>query len=271
MNFSNRTCILTGATGGIGAAVAHQLSNRGVTLILVGRSAWKLAELMAQLDSSRQHQSVVADLTTIDGRKAIVSAARQKADVSILINNAGVSDFTNFSTQDEGEIETILSTNLLAPMLLTRALMPFLNTDFNSVIVNVGSSFGSIGFPYYASYCASKFGLRGFTEALQRESANSDLQVKYFAPRATRTPMNPDRVMEMNASLGNHTDEPDAVARQLVRFLGTPAPRRFIGWPEKLFGRINGCLPEIVDRALHKKLNAIEKFAEQTPLEGVKT
>jgi short-subunit dehydrogenase len=271
MNFKDRTCVLTGATGGIGEAVAEQLSNLGATLILVGRNKQKLAELIARLAPSRNHQAVLADMCTVDGRMAVVAAAQSRGDVSILINNAGVSSFTTFLTQDQQEIEKILTTNLLAPILLTREIMPHLNISLNPVIVNVGSSFGSIGYPCYASYCASKFGLRGFTEALQRESANSGIQVKHFAPRATRTAINSSTAMAMNAALGNHTDEPDDVARQLVSFLSSSASRRFIGWPEKLFVRINGCLPEVVDRALNKKLKEIERFAEQTTFEGAQS
>ena len=84
-----------------------------------------------------------------------------------------------------------IEVNLLAPMLLTQSLLGRLLREPEAVLVGIGSTFGSIGYPGYAGYCAGKFGLRGFLEALAREHADADLRVLHVAPRATRTSMNP--------------------------------------------------------------------------------
>jgi short-subunit dehydrogenase len=100
----------------------------------------------------------------------------------MLINNAGISDFADFENQTDQAIETLITVNLVSTMLLTKHLLPVLNAQKQAVLVNVGSAFGALGYPYFACYCASKFGLPGFTEALKRETAHSWTQVMYFSP-----------------------------------------------------------------------------------------
>jgi hypothetical protein len=99
--------------------------------------------------------------------------------------------------------------------------------------------FGAIGFPGYVAYSTTKFALRGFTEALRRELAGSSVTVQYLAPRATRTPINSSAVERMNAELGVAMDPPERVARELAELLRTGRRSAVVGWPEKLFVRIN--------------------------------
>lgn len=124
--------------------------------------------------------------------------------------------------------------------------------------------FGSIGFAANSVYCASKFGLRGFSEALRRELSDSNIHVHYFAPRATRTPFNSEAVNDLNRALGNAADEPAAVARQIVQCLQADKLEFVIGWPEKFFARLNALLPRVVDRALRPKLAIIREFASRS-------
>ena len=139
-----------------------------------------------------------------------------------MINNAGVSQFALTAQQDyPHQIEL----NLLVPMQLCQMLLPQLQQRPEAVIVNVGSAFGSIGYPGFSGYCASKFGLRGFTEALKRELAASQVRVLYFAPRATDTSINSAAVVEMNQQLGTRMDSPDFVAAQLLAQLKSSQSR----------------------------------------------
>jgi short-subunit dehydrogenase len=141
-------------------------------------------------------------------------------------------------------------------------LLPLLQKEQGARILNMGSTFGSIGYPGYSAYCASKFGLRGFTEALRRELSDSDIRVLYFAPRATATKLNSENVIALNKELGNAMDLPDIVAAQVEKMFISGGPHQvFWGWPEKLFARINQCIPMLVDNALQKQLPAIKKYA----------
>ncbi|MFQ3194170.1 MAG: short-subunit dehydrogenase [Colwellia sp.] len=106
-------------------------------------------------------------------------------EVNVLINNAGVSQFKLFeqaSESDISDISDIITTNTIAPMQLTQALLPLLKQYDKAQIINMGSTYGSIGFPGYTAYCASKFALRGFSQTLSRELADSNIRVKYLAP-----------------------------------------------------------------------------------------
>jgi len=152
--------------------------------------------------------------------------------------------------------------NLRSAMLVARHFVPRFRKAGMGGLVFVGSTFGSIGFPGYTAYCASKFGLRGFTEALRRELADTPVQVVYVAPRATATAMNPEPVNELNRALGNAMDAPETVAAQILQAMEKDERRRFLGWPEKLFVVINGILPKMVDKAMLKQLPVIRRFLD---------
>jgi short-subunit dehydrogenase len=146
-------------------------------------------------------------------------------------------------------------------MLLVRALLPCLTRLPEAGVVGIGSTFGSLGYPGFAAYSASKFGLRGFLEALAREHADTPLRVQYLSPRATRTALNSVAVDAMNAELGVAVDDADQVAAALLKAIEAGTRRRQLGWPERLFARLNGLLPELVDRALAKQLPTVRRFA----------
>ena len=261
MELRGKTVLLTGASGGIGQAIALQLAAAGARLVLVARNTARLATLQAELVAKHpaDHQIFSADLTKEQERQDLLAFVRDQHGIDLLINNAGISQFGLVAQQDYA---TQLSTNLLMPMLLTQTLLPELQRKSAAMIVNVGSAFGSIGYPGFTGYSASKFGLRGFTEALKRELSDSAVQVLYFAPRATDTSINSDAVVAMNRELGNQSDSPALVAEALVQQIQQNQARRFIGWPEQLFVRVNAVLPGIVDKALAAKLAVIRRYAQ---------
>jgi short-subunit dehydrogenase len=261
MQIEGRRIVLTGATGGIGAAIARALDIAGAQLLLTGRHADALEQLRRELRGSR-HRCIAADLATPSGRTAVVAAAREFG-VDALINNAGGGQMSLLDQTFDASIEQLLAINLTTPMLLCKALLPLLRQRDDAVIVNVGSILGSIGYAGSTAYCASKFGLRGFTEALRRELADTTVHVIYFAPRATDTPLNTSAAQSMNQELGNAVDTPEAVALQLLAALSKPhRPQVFLGFPEAFFVRLNALLPKLVDKALRKQLPVIRRHAQ---------
>ncbi len=260
---AGRRVLLTGAAGGIGIAIARELLQRGAQVLLTGRSAARLQQLAAQLAQYGDRINVhPADLAVDAERTALVeSAARWRGGIDALINNAGLNDLALLDSQDAAQIDRMLDTNLRAPIQLCRALLPQLRRAARADIVNVGSVFGSIGYPGYAVYSATKFAMRGFTEALHRELAGSTVRAHYLAPRATRTQMNAGAADRLNAELGTAVDDPAVVARAVCRMLEATTPFAVLGWPEKLFARINAVMPRLVDGALIKQLPAIRRHA----------
>lgn len=263
MRLDDKLILLTGATGGIGAAIARRLAAAGARLILVGRSAERLRAVTTAIGPSpRTHVCVPADITTATGRAAIRAVlASQPQRLDALVNAAGTNAFSLLADTAPTDIESMLATNITAPILLTQLVLPFLEVTDGRIVL-IGSSFGGIGYPGFSSYCASKFAVRGFTEALRRELGDSALQVACLAPRATRTPLNSEAVCALNAALGNATDPPERVAEMVERMLLAKRMRdRAIGWPERFFLRLNALFPGLVDGALRKQLATIKGFA----------
>jgi short-subunit dehydrogenase len=251
--------VLTGASGGIGCVMAAALAPHCASLVLVGRNAQKLDAV----PHGPQCTTIAADLTTATGRDAVAKAAQ---GINLLVNNAGVSEFTDFAAQSDAAMERILATNVLAPMQLTRRLLPLLLAQPAAYVVNVGSIMGYLGYPGCAAYSASKFALRGFSEALRRELADTGVRIMYLAPRTTRTAMNSRALDALNDELGVAADAPQVVAAALVDLLEHPASERRLGMPEALFARINQLAPSLVDRALRRQLPQIRRhLAKETP------
>ena len=105
--------------------------------------------------------------------------------------------------------------------------------------------------------------MRGFTEALRRELADTSVRVHYVAPRATRTGINTSAVERMNEELGVAMDPPELVAKAVCDMLAGGRAEAVLGWPEKFFARVNGVLPRLVDGALRKQLPVIRRYADR--------
>lgn len=260
MQLSGARVLLTGASGGLGQALAEQLAGAGASVLLAGTRQPALLALQARLPG--QQAVVAADLTQPAGLAAVCEAARNFR-VNILINNAGLSSFGMVDRQDPDDLDRVLQTNLLAPIRLIRALLPMLQQQDDSAIVNIGSVFGSLPFPGFAAYSSAKAGLRGFSQALRRELAGAGPQVVYVAPRAIDTAFNTPAVQALNRALGNRADPPEAVAAQVLRALQYRRAETCLGFPERLFAWINGLAPRVIDRALADKLPTIKQHANQ--------
>lgn len=261
MKIAQARVLLTGATGGIGSAIASAFIARGASVLLTARNEAALRQLRAHLGSERV-ELCAADLTQAQDRERLCARAREwHGGIDTLINSAGMSELRLFDLHAPTDIERALSINLLAPMEMCRELLPHLQRQSSARIVNIGSVVGSIGLPGYTVYCATKFGLRGFSEALRRELADSHVRVHYLAPRATQTALNSPAVVAMNEALGTRCDPPERVASELIRMLDREQAAGVIGWPEKLFARLNQLVPRLVDGALRKQLPIIRQYA----------
>lgn len=256
--------MLTGASGGIGSAIARRLAKGGVDLLLVGRDESKLQQVAAGIDGTGV-DCVLADFGTVEGRgKIALTLADSSRPVEALINCAGINHFGLFESMTDEQISQQFSVNVVAPLQLTKVYLQYASgKGFAAQVINVGSAFGSIGYPGFAAYSGAKFALRGATEALAREYADTGIRVRYFAPRATKTDMNTNAVNEMNEALGVAMDSPEVVAEAFWKFFSGSAPRAFVGFPEKLFVRVNAILPKVVTNAIVKQLADIKRFARQ--------
>jgi len=265
MRVNQMIALLTGATGGIGRAIAEELLNHGAAVFLVGRDEQALTSAALDLIQHKDRVTTCsADITVPAQRKQLCQLALNwRGGVNALINNAGICDFGLLADQEAACIETALAVNVQAPMQLTQLLLPHFQRAPAAAIINIGSVFGSIGYPGYAAYCASKFALRGFTEALRRELEGSSVRMHYLAPRATRTGMNSSAVDGMNAELRVAVDSPQRVARELRLMIEQGRASRVIGSPESFFTQVNALAPGVVDKSIHKNLPVIQRYARE--------
>ncbi len=263
MKLAQARVLITGGAGGIGSAIAAELLAAGARVLLTDMNADALAAAAARLPAEDGNiTTAVANLTDAESRTALCCRAAGWG-VNVVVNNAGVSHFGLFDELTPAQLTQTVSVNVLAPMLLVQALLAHLKSLPCAQVLNIGSVFGNIGYPGYSAYSASKFAIRGFSEALRRELADTAVRVHYLAPRATRTPINSTAVEQMNAELKVAMDPPETVARAARLLLQREGAAAVVGWPEKLFARINAALPGIVDGAIHRQLPVIHRHARQ--------
>jgi short-subunit dehydrogenase len=263
MDLAEKRVILTGAGGGIGRQLALQLARKGARLLLVDRGQERLNDVGAEVRAAHGVVTTLAvDLARMDSHRQVVDMARREfGGIDVLINNAGILAFVAYEEQDPAQIAAIINVNATAAMLLTRAVLPCMLAQNSGCIVNIGSTFGSIGFPYFAAYSASKFAVRGFSEALRRELADTGIEVTFVSPRATQTAINTDAVNRMLAETGANTDTPKYVAAQVVKAIESGRKDCYIGWPESFFARLNGIAPRLVDVGLRRQARIARAYA----------
>ncbi len=265
MNLESKRILVTGAAGGIGKRLCALLAERNARLGLLDRGPTAIASLMQDARELPGTRVVIeADITNAEDRRRAVQQMNQAyGGIDVLINLAGILDFRPFEESDPGMISKIIQVNVEAPMLLIREILPQFIAQGGGRIVNVGSMFGSIAFPCFAAYSASKFALRGFSQALRRELSGTGIGVTYVSPRAVKTALNPPVVHHM-ADIGlMRMDDAHQVAAQIAKAIETERDEVYLGFPESLFARINGILPGVVDKSINKQVPALIEFTRQ--------
>lgn len=259
INWEQQTVVLTGAYGGLGRELAAQIYQKGGKLILLGRNQQRLRELQDSLGAGVD--IFVGDVSDSENNQQLLHMLQTEASPQrMLINNAAINPTGFLQSHKADEIKQVLDINLLAPILLSQQLLPWLKQAQSAQIINIGSSFGAIGYPGFSSYCASKFGLRGFTQALGRELSDSVVRTQYLAPRAMATGINSEAVDHLNHQLKNAVDAPAEVAQQILKAIEKKQAEKFFGWPEKLFIKINALLPNVVSKAIRKDQSTIKSL-----------
>src|ERR1700722_15864274 len=245
--------LITGAGSGIGRALAIEAAQRGMVVALCGRREVALATTCGLLDQRDQHPLIGADITDPQDRRRIVAPiAGQWRKLDVLVNNAGVIEGGAIENFDDDAITRTFLTNVMAPIALSRDLMPLLMAARPSRVVNIGSVFGDIAYPNFSGYSASKFALRGFSNALRREWKKAGIGVTSAAPRATRTDA-AAAFDELIATAKMNVDAPATVARRIWRSVASGHDSIYAPAPEWIYVLIQRIFPQIIDWALARQ------------------
>ncbi len=240
---ARKTVLITGAGSGIGRALALQAATLGFDLILSGRTKSTLDETAGMIKNVAI-KVIPADVTSPQGRADIVSAVGGKLD--ILINNAGTLSVGKIADITDVQINQMVATNFTAPMALTRDLLPAL-TLAKGRIVNIGSVFGDIAYPFFATYSATKFGLRGYSDALRRELSGKGVGVTYIAPRATSSAVQ-TKFASLIEPMDITLDTPEVVAKQAWAAILAGKRESFPKGKERFFVKIQRLFPSLIDK-----------------------
>ena len=238
--------LLTGASSGIGAATAHELSGRGYALALAARRLERLEDLRAELDPAGRHiLTVRADVTLDADRRRLVEAALESfGRIDVLVNHAGVS-ISSGAWWDAPDPLRVLEVNLTAPIELTRLVLPAMRARGSGQIVNIGSVAGQVA--TQGMYSASKFGLRGFSLALRRELLGSGVEVSLVSPGFVRTELTRRARLPMPG--------PETVARAVAGVLERPRREVIVPAWYRALPPLDRWFPALADAAVRRVMS----------------
>ncbi len=247
--FAGGTAVVTGAASGIGEAVSGRLAERGSCLVLVDRDKDRLADVADRLRTAHPALTLathVADLSDDEQTTALAATlAAEHPETTLLVNNAGVALGGRFDQVTLEEFDWVMAVNFRSVVRLTHAMLPGLKAHPGAHLVNVSSVFGIFAPAGQAAYSASKFAVRGFSEAVRHELAENAVGVTVVHPGGVKT-----RIAESaRTGSGVSAEEYEQGRRQFAKLLTMPPekaaaliveaiekrrPRLLIGWSAKV-------------------------------------
>lgn len=275
---SSKVVLVTGASAGIGAAIARELPHRGYTrLALTARRGDRLEQLADELrPRGVDVLTIVADLEDPDAPERILAATIERfGGLDVLINNAGFGLPMVFAEADTADLRRQLEVNLVAPLLLTRRALPGL-IERKGTVINIGSAITTVANPALGAYGATKAGLAYWNDALRREVKHKGVKVCLVEPGPVKTEFF-DALVTLAPPGGEYNpllDAPkpwmsapvDEVARRIVRLIERPRRRlsvlrRFV-WPFRLLGLAFQICPPLGDLALSAMTRHFERAGD---------
>ena len=237
--------LITGASSGIGEATARWLGARGYKLVLAARRIDRLEALAKELAPQTEVQVLQVDVTDPVQVEAMVRRAVERfGTVDVLVNNAGVGHRLPWWDEDAAGVAHTIAVTLTAPLLATRAVLPVMRGKGRGQIINIASVAGHIGTS--GLYSATKFGLRGYSEALRRELLPLGIHVSVVSPGFIRTEMTANRT-------GARMPGPEVVARAVESVIRRPRREVVVPGAYRLLIWLANAMPWLADWLLVKQ------------------
>jgi short-subunit dehydrogenase len=271
--FAGTRCVVTGASSGIGRAVAEQLAVAGASVVLTGRDGHRLGEVEARLrgsgvEAGRLHV-VTADLTRAEERRRLFQAVARRFDggLDLLVNAAGVGAYGPFVSHDPLVLARVLEVNVVALAEVCRLAYPLLRRGGRASVVNLGSIVARRGLPGRAEYAASKFAVAGYTESIRAEWSFDGIQVLLFNPGFTDTAFERNAVVDTaylkTADRRRMTAE--FVAGRLLWAVARGRAEATVSGPGRLLLAVNRVAPRFVDWGLGRWVRALYRRSGLEP------
>jgi len=252
--------LVTGASSGIGREMTLQLAQRGAHVLAAARREKRLDQVVEEFSSKKiAHRSngsieiLAGDITDANFRTQLASwceAHWQALDV--LVNNAGAGAIGGFSASHPDRLRRVMEIDFFAPVELTRLLLPLLRKGTRPAIMNIGSVLSHRGVPMKSEYCAAKFALRGWSEAIRCELASEKIEVLQISPSTTRSEFFDSLIdtdpKQTSRSMGSMS--PQKVARIAIAGLVRSRREIIISLGGKGFVWAGRFFPNVVDRIL---------------------
>ncbi len=249
MNIQGKTALVTGASRGIGRAIALELAQQGVKrLVLVARDEARLAEVATEIEALGGEATIlVLDLTQlVEVNIAVAQAWRDYGPIHLLVNCAGVAHQAPFLQSQLPNVHKEIAINLIGMYTITRLIARRMVAQREGKIVNVSSLMGKVAAPTMATYSATKFAILGFTQALRGELAAHNVQVTALLPSLTDT----DMVKELQWFQWVLPTTTQKVAQALVAGLHKESPEILVGWQSHLVAWCNRIAPWLLEKVL---------------------
>lgn len=191
MRLKDKVAIVTGGNRGIGKAIAITLAKEGCNIFIAARDQKKMKEAEKEIKNSGVNVlTIKCDVrNSKDVKKVVEETMKKIGRIDILVNNAGVAYYKTLVETTEQEYDEIMDVNVKGIFLFTKNVLPIMIKQHNGVIVNISSGAGKSGFANLAAYCASKFAVNGFTEALAEEVGDYGIRVYAVCPGTVDTDM----------------------------------------------------------------------------------
>ncbi|HVR40329.1 MAG TPA: SDR family NAD(P)-dependent oxidoreductase [Thermoanaerobaculia bacterium] len=258
MTLKSKTIIITGASSGIGRAVALEAARRGANVVLAARRGELLETVAAECRAlGVDAKAVVTDVTKADDCRRLIESAGM---VDVLINNAGFAIFDSIAEAKVDELHSMMDTNYFGALHCTQAVLPQMLARGRGAIVNVSSITGIMGFARMGGYCATKFAMIGFTEALRDEVLGRGVRVALVCPGTTNTEffVKAERGKMPGASRLILAVKPEKVARAICNAAEDGKYRRIL----PLFAAIYMRLKEFFPRFAHLLMRRVSALLE---------
>ncbi|WP_028530597.1 non-ribosomal peptide synthetase [Paenibacillus sp. HW567] len=228
---ANKVAVITGGSRGIGRSIALSMAGEGADIVLVSRSGQQLRETADEIRrlgvKAMSISADVSDATSVN--KAVEQIIGSFGRIDILVNSAGITGMAAMADMSPENWESIIQVNLLGTYHFCYAVIPYLISQKQGKIINIGSDSSFIGYPMMSAYAASKHGVLGLTRALSEELKNSNIQVNAVCPALVDTGMAP-------AAFKGRAIPPSGVADSVV-FLASPGADYITGEAVQVYGK----------------------------------